>query len=35
MKLIDLLLAAMLLSLSAAMLSGSVKELHKLEHAIS
>ena len=35
MKLIDLLLAAMLLSLSASMLSGSVKELHKLELAIS
>ena len=35
MKLIDLLLAIILLSLSAVMLSGSVKELHKLELAIS
>jgi hypothetical protein len=35
MKLIDLLLAALLLSLSVAMLSGSVRELHNLELAIS
>lgn len=35
MKLIDLLLVALLLSLSAVMLSGSVKELHRLELAIS